>query len=476
LHFHADGETRSGVWVTSNRNWNDIPTPPGTTDVVFDDRRPLLDAVAPGTVDGVLDFFRTELTARGWSEWKAADDARYPNARIETTIKGGVRAYFTRGARDRQAPIQVSLGRRTDGRVDIEVRVPPFARPQQLKAEWKSYGLPIPELIKSASGRGGQTSRHVQAAVPAELEVVLAFYRHELATRDWKEDARGAVVTGDETVLSFSSPSEGTLALKLSSQYDLTVVELTQQLSPAIIAARAKAKREAEEKAARDFEARMQKSLRASQAAAAQTAAAPAKAEAPLVAENFDGFPVPESSTAKRASSSKFRSEVTAKVRGELGAVLAFYRRELAKLSWKEEAGPTVGPDRTAIAYASPNGPASLTLGRDGGMTTISLGWRNAEEARKAGILPKPGTARVIMGNMIDRQAVVTISNRTITLGAGVGKDAPTGPSLDLPPGRYRYTLKIPGRPASSEDVTVRAEQTWALVVGPGGALALNLY
>ena len=109
-------------------------------------------------------------------------------------------------------------------------------------------------------------------------------------------------------------------------------------------------------------------------------------------------------------------------------------------------------------------------------MTTISVALRKPEEARKAGILPRPGSARIIMGSMIDRQAVVTIDNRAITIGAGVGKDAPNGPTLDLAPGKYRYTLKVPGKPAASEDVTVRADQTWALVVGPGGAIALNLY
>ena len=53
-----------------------------------------------------------------------------------------MRAYFTRDRRDRQEPIQVSLGRRADNRVDIEVRVPPFARPQELKAGSESFGHP----------------------------------------------------------------------------------------------------------------------------------------------------------------------------------------------------------------------------------------------------------------------------------------------------------------------------------------------
>jgi hypothetical protein len=583
LHLSTDGEntSRSGVWVTSNRSWNDIPTPPGATDVVFDDRRPLLDAIAPGTVDGLLAFFRTELAARGWSEWSAADNARYPNARIETTIDGGVRAYFAREARDRQAPIQVSLARRADNRVDIEVKVPPFARPQQLTADWKTYGLPRPELIKSASGRSGPTSRQMSATVPAELDVVLAFYRRELASKRWTEDARSTVVKDGEATLTFTSPDDGTIVVKLSTAYDLTVVELTQQLTPAIIAARQKAVHDREEQARRDFEARMRAGAAESEAArtagdwpipvpasattvafdgakgelkfettsgvaemarfyraglktlgwqerpspingpdhvafdltrggkrlyvtilrmgarttvraygpglvaataqVAQQAAAPpavaAKPAEPLEAEDYHGFPVPESSTSKHISSSKFRSELTASVRSELGLVLAFYRRELGKLSWAEEAaGAAIRPDRATIAYSSPQGPAALTLGRKDGMTTISVALRKPEEARKAGILPKPGTARIIMGSIIDRQAVITINKRTITLRPGVGKDGPDGPSLDLPPGDYRYTVQVPGRPTASEKVTVGADQTWGLVVGPGGALALNLY
>jgi hypothetical protein len=480
LHFHTDGETRSGVWITSNRNQNDIPTPPGATDIVFDDRRPLLDAIAPGTVEQLLAFFRTELTARGWSEWSAADATRYPSARIESTIEGGVRAYFTRGARDRQAPIQVSLGRRADNRVDIEVKVPPFARPQQLTADWKTYGLPRPELIKSASGRGGTATKQMTATVPAELDVVLAFYRRELTARNWKEDERSTIVKDGAATLSFSSAQEGTIVVKLSTAYDLTVVDVTQRLMPDVVAARQKAVRDREEQVRRDIEARMRAAAAEAEAAArravAQQAAAPAKPDGPLEAEDYDGFPVPESSASKHTSSSKYRTELTATVRSELAAVLAFYRRELGKRNWKEGSQGTIAADRVTIAYLAPEGPALLTLGREGGMTTINVALRKPEEARKAGILPRPGTARIIMGNMIERQAVVTINKRAVTLRAGVGKDGPDGPSLDLPPGTYRYTVQVPGRPTASEKVTVGADQTWGLVIGPGGALALNLY
>jgi hypothetical protein len=159
-----------------------------------------------------------------------------------------------------------------------------------------------------------------------------------------------------------------------------------------------------------------------------------------------------------------------------LAAVLAHYRQELAKLSWKEAAGAVVASDRAVVAYAAPEGPAVLTLGRKGGKTTINVALRKPEEARKAGMLPKPGTAKIVMGSFIEQQATVAINNKSIAVGAGVGKERPDGPTLDLAPGKYRYSVKIPGKPTSTEDITVRADQTWVMMIGPGGAIVLNLY
>ena len=58
---------------------------------------------------------------------------------------------------------------------------------------------------------------------------VLAFYRRELAARNWKEEAQGAVVNPDEVVLNFTAP-EGPAVLKLGHKYDLTIVSLVQHI------------------------------------------------------------------------------------------------------------------------------------------------------------------------------------------------------------------------------------------------------
>ncbi len=78
---------------------------------------------------------------------------------------------------------------------------------------------------------------------------------------------------------------------------------------------------------------------------AAETPAEPADAE--LVAEDMDGFPVPENRTSTQSGKTKYRLERGVTVPAPLANVLAFYRRELPKRNVKEtdmvvEGGMTV--------------------------------------------------------------------------------------------------------------------------------------
>jgi len=50
----------------------------------------------------------------------------------------------------------------------------------------------------------------------------------------------------------------------------------------------------------------------------------------------------------------------------------------------------------------------------------------------------------------------------------------PDGPTLDLPPGKYRFSFKISSLPAQTDGAG--ADETWGLLVGPGGVLALHMY
>jgi len=174
-----------------------------------------------------------------------------------------------------------------------------------------------------------------------------------------------------------------------------------------------------------------------------------------------------------------FRRELEASIPAPLGDVLAFYRAELTKLGWQEKAdGATVTAERAQIDFTSPQGPAVLKLGRAKGETTVNLAQKNPDAATKADIMPKPGQAKLMLGNIGPKEASLTINKQTIKIAAGTGSpQSPKGPMLDLPPGKYQYALRVPGRPARTESIDVAAGDAWGLMVGPTGeVLPLQMY
>jgi hypothetical protein len=205
-------------------------------------------------------------------------------------------------------------------------------------------------------------------------------------------------------------------------------------------------------------------------------ALAPPSAPQPLDGEQMGGLPVPSRATSKGTERTPFRIVLNAQVPADLGSVLAFYRRELGKLNWTEDAKTTsVATDRATLAYAAPDGPATLKLTRKSNDTVVELSLRKPNELAKAGLTPKPGQARLMMGNMLDKEAVVVINKQTFRLSPGLGAKSMEGPKLDLPPGKHRHTLRAMGK-VHNEDIEVGAGEVWGMVVGPGGALTLPMY
>ena len=133
-------------------------------------------------------------------------------------------------------------------------------------------------------------------------------------------------------------------------------------------------------------------------------------------------------------------------------------------------------PDQVTLSFSSPEGPAVLKLGRQGGETTVDLALKIPAAAAKAGMLPPPGQVKLMFGNMGDAEAAITINAKTIKIAAGVGgPKTPNGPTLELPPGKYKYSLQIAGRPVRASELTVGADDTWGLMVAPGGAAVMPL-
>lgn len=159
------------------------------------------------------------------------------------------------------------------------------------------------------------------------------------------------------------------------------------------------------------------------------------------------------------------RTRLEARVPAALGDVLAFYRTELRKLGWQEQQDDAVvTADHARLALLSPIGPAALELDRNGSSTSVHLVQKNSDVARRANVLPEPGQAKLVFSNIGENEAVLTINERTIPRPAGANAVA-----LDLVPGKYAYGLNVPGRPATTNMLTVAAGDSWELTVGHNG-------
>ena len=87
-------------------------------------------------------------------------------------------------------------------------------------------------------------------------------------------------------------------------------------------------------------------------------------------------------------------------------------------------------------------------------------------------MLPTPGKVKLMFGNIAE--AAITINNQTVKIAPGIGgPKSPDGPTLELPPGKYKYALKVAGRPARSAELEVAANDFWARrATRAGGKLA----
>ncbi|MDB5565127.1 MAG: hypothetical protein JWP84_1693 [Tardiphaga sp.] len=584
---------RSRVTYLATRINVDLPLPEAARDILFNGNRPYLRCVTTRPIETTRDEIVSRLATSGWTGLTVADIAeRWPGAKPDAINEDGVRAYFVNAGRAYQKPIMMTLQRR-DGGTSVEIKVAPFAQPQDLEAGDDSYGLPTPKFIVHTARTDGAARRELKATLAAEVGPVLAFYRRELGKRGWTEQSKGAAITPEAVTLAFTS-AECTGLLKLGHQYDLTTVGFVLQVSDAVLAAREKAKRDESAKFLRDAEATARMAIAASDAQRAATTAAPnsdatlrtldggiapvplpetadkiqfdgadghlefsssssvkalaafhratmkplgwketpsvinnpnmvvldfakakqtisftimqlgaqakvtadgsglkrevaksVTADVALEADEDSGLPVPKQHTLSapgswkaQGSTSPFRRELDASVPAELGAVLAFYRRELTKRQWKEEAqGAVIKADKVMLAFTAPDGPAVLKLDRRNGETSVNLALKNPTEAAKAGIMPAPGQAKLMFGNMGDVEAAITIHAKTIKIAPGVGgPKTPNGPTLELPPGKYKVALKIAGRPDRSSDLDIAANDSWGLMVTPRGVMPMQLY
>jgi hypothetical protein len=91
--------------------------------------------------------------------------------------------------------------------------------------------------------------------------------------------------------------------------------------------------------------------------------------------------------------------------------------------------------------------------------------------------MPKPGQAKLLFSNMGDSEATLTINKQMIKIAAGAGGPHDKGPVIELPPGKYPYSLKVAGNPVRNDAIELAADDTWGLMIAPDGdVMPLQVY
>ena len=66
---------------------------------------------------------------------------------------------------------------------------------------------------------------------------------------------------------------------------------------------------------------------------------------------------------------------------------------------------------------------------------------------------------------------------RKLTEAPATGRKSPDSQEINLPPGKYKVTLKLASGAAQNREFELAADETWGLLAGPAGVpLPLHLY
>jgi hypothetical protein len=216
-------------------------------------------------------------------------------------------------------------------------------------------------------------------------------------------------------------------------------------------------------------------------AVAASIAVFTAMRPSPLEAEPGSALPLPKGYTVSTiedhvgADETPYRIELNTRVPAGLNSVLAFYRAELRKRGWTEASEHAViKPDQVLLAFSSPDGPAVLKLGRSDGQTTINLAQKIPAAAVKSGAMPKPGQAILSFVNADQSDATFTINEQTFRIAAGSGVLPDASPMIDLPPGKYRYSLQLANGPVQNNEIELTADDNTGMTIGASGQVTLQ--
>jgi len=493
----SDPATTANVNYTGKPLANDLPFPPDATNIAFDPNQPLLTCASSQPVAATLAYFTSQLAGMGWAP---APAGRNPN-----TDKAG-HAYFVRAD---HAPLLLVAQRGDDGVTKIELK---GATAEDLAAELApakpAAAAPVAIAAQPAPAPAA-TPDELSAAITKQVEQATAdITKSAMASAPAAKAAKApegpvetlAAMPGDPATIPVPSTAEavkfdgasGSLDFETDSSIKSVVAFYRAAMKPLGWQAEASGIDKPNmvvldfSKDGKDIELTVMRPIDKTEVEASgeglvneaeKTAAAPAPTAEDLAVEEMGGFPYPNNHTLAESEGTPLRRALTVETELDLKSVLGFYRQELTKRGWKEEAtGAAVAETSATLNFTSPDGPAVLKLERKDDKTNVSLVVSNQAKAKASGQMAKPGKVKAMFGNLLGAPVTFTINKQTVKVAPGAGANGPGGPTLELPAGTYKLTMKAAGQPDVTQDVTIGADEIWGFMAGPGGVMPMQIH
>ncbi len=213
---------------------NDLPFAKDATDVEFDPSRPLLTLVTAEPIDKTLDFYRKELSDRGWALWSQKLNGNQPAGGTSGELtKSGAYAYYVQGDR-RLAALQ--LERAEGSRLKLKFEGMPSGMLESMErsffnsdntgaAQVDVHHLPRPDGAKEDAAPS--STDRVSYSVADSLANTVAAIKKTLGADGWKP----YVVPLDKAYLTSLALKKGRQGLSVSFYIQVGKNEQTSEVT-----------------------------------------------------------------------------------------------------------------------------------------------------------------------------------------------------------------------------------------------------
>lgn len=185
-----------------------------------------------------------------------------------------------------------------------------------------------------------------------------------------------------------------------------------------------------------------------------------------------DDLLLPASAGNVQGGGSRYSKSTHAVTDDPLPALVKFYRQELAAQGWKESGAKSVAANAQSATLSFTKAGAKLTvaLTREGDQTRLDVSSTDDGKAKEDGVLPEPGKGRLVLANASTENIVIAIGKKDYPLKAGQGEANPKEAlNYSVAPGKYKLTIKFPGKPPQTETVEIKAGTSWGVFAMPTG-------